>query len=191
MHRVALCGIPYAGKSTLRKELVNRGYVLIDFGQLLKKHAAAAIKRVTGEDITSSMIDQDKARYRGFLQELGNVIGFNCNPTFVLQAIEPYTGNLRVVFDCVRTPQQFEVLAARGFSLVEVTVPRKTQWERARIAGVSEGEFSRLLSAPLEQGFLANEETRCLVDLILDGRLDPTMLASLVEGAHQSDLPTM
>ncbi len=126
----------------------------INFGCSLKRMAANCLNQITGGSLTTRQIDMDKAKYRCFLQEFGNLIGFNDNPRFVEGALSQWETAMRpvAVFDCVRTWPQFDCLAEYGFELVNIAIPRKVQQQRACTVGVMGDEFNRLVNHPLEQG---------------------------------------
>ncbi len=176
MRLIALSGVPYAGKTTLVRELVKLGYMEINFGCSLKRMAANCLNQITGGSLTTRQIDMDKAKYRCFLQEFGNLIGFNDDQRFVKVALDAWEQNMRpaAVFDCVRAWEQFDVLEEYGFELVHVCVPHKVQWQRAQEAGVMEDEFNRLVNHPLEQGVGAVPDGRVVQ---VSGVLNPMSLA--------------
>lgn len=153
MNSIALCGVPYAGKTTVAREFAKQGWVHIDFGGVLRKYAARALC-VAGIYMTPAMLAEEKATYRAFLQEFGRAIGFgDRNATeYVMEALGMWAVEGGVIFDCVRTPQQWLVLKRLGFTLVRVVVTPEVQQQRAKRLGVKEEDFLSVLADPLEAG---------------------------------------
>lgn len=150
--RVALTGRMYAGKTTYAKHLQNQGFYLINFTDLLKRRAVDAL-RACGSPVTLEDILKDKQKYRGFLQELGVLIGFDDEPRYVLEACEDWLNAEcpdDVVFDNVRTLAQWEVLNNMGFTLVEVVAPEEERLKRAERAGVRPSELYAVELHPIE-----------------------------------------
>lgn len=154
MKYIALAGAPYVGKTTIARALGELGYRRINFSEMLKQKAAFALSAVTGDAITATTINQNKAKYRTFLQELGDVIGFNDQARYVRDVLDPwhYDGCPPAVFDCVRTVAQWTVLREYGFRLVNLYVPYEVHIQRAKLCGMRSDDLDRILECPLEQG---------------------------------------
>jgi hypothetical protein len=152
-HLFALTGGIYSGKTTLARYLQEyHGYYLINFTDVLKRRAVCALT-ACGVPVTLEDILSKKSLYRGLLQELGGVIGFNDDPRFVDEACE---GWVRagcpddVVFDNVRTPEQWDILRGIGFTLVEIEISLEEQVQRAECAGVSRPALVKVMEHQIE-----------------------------------------
>ena len=169
MDRICLTGPMYSGKTTLSHALEKRGYYIINFSRVLKRYAADALN-ACGVYTRVDEIEDEKSRYRGFLQHLGTLIGFDADPCYVKIALEPWIKSSVLppaVFDNVRTPQQFQVLREWGFQLVQLQIDGATQEERAQGLGVGVQALRDMHNHPIERG-LADPS---LVSLYLDARL--------------------
>src|SRR5258708_7644824 len=102
---LAVYGGSLSGKTTLCKALAQEGYLHINFTDILKALLAEALTAArtptSVEDITTH-----KEHYRPLLQAFGVVVGFDTDPDYVEEALQPwkradYYGD--VVFDNVRT----------------------------------------------------------------------------------------
>lgn len=180
---VALSGSPYSGKTTLARELERRGYVLLNFTDLLKTYAVEAVKPFFPE-LTVEDIAGDKAYWRPFLQAYGAVIGFDTNPHFVNLSLMDWWklgANVPAVFDNVRFDEQWEVLQPYGFELFHLSVPWEVQKKRARAAGVDGWTLRRILKHEAENGL-------SVPAVHLDGTMPVSELADLVERGRLSEM---
>lgn len=128
---IALTGAIGSGKTTLAKELQQRyGYTLINFTDHLKDLAAACLSPYVYTTVDD--IKNNKAKYRGFLQEFGDLIGFTDHPDYIGDVLSPWylAGQPAAVFDNVRSPQQAKILKNYGFTLVKLDVPREVIEQR-------------------------------------------------------------
>lgn len=159
---LALHGPIGSGKSTLAKAL-GRDHMVIGFGDLLKRKASLALAAEVY--VTVRMMHENKERYRAFLQNYGDLIGFNDNPRFLREALWEWDklGAPDCVFDCVRSVQQAEFLRAIGFKVVYLQGPSEV-FERRTL--------SKERSHPVE---------RRLPGHLIDLRVDASVPASLVE----------
>jgi dephospho-CoA kinase len=153
LERVALTGKAYAGKTQLAQALCRAGYVYINYTDLLKKAASQALTAVGTTTLPEDIL-KHKGRYRAFLQELGDLVGFSGGGRWMRQALELWLENPSrpVVFDNVRTDSQFRMLQEYDFRLVEVWAPTHVRYERAKAAGVSRAELEHVLEHPIERG---------------------------------------
>lgn len=163
MDRVALCGGCYSGKSTIAQELARQGYTLVNFTDSLKE-VAARVLGVAGLDVTVPEIKRRKDYYRPFLQALGTLIGYDTNPTWVYQAFPPILEE-RMVFDNVRTVEQFHTLRGMGFELVYVQTSRHQRYLRS---GLIAADFTERESHPIENNTRLYE----LASLVVNGTDD-------------------
>lgn len=153
--RVALRGPIFAGKTTTAEALEHRGFHVINFTDSLKATAAAALSAV-GEPTSVQDIKADKERYRGFLQHLGTLIGFDVGatiPAVLAEAFDRYGPDADYVFDNVRFLGQWEQLRYAGFRLVQLTLAPLEQEQRASARGMSHQALGRAMSHPAEVGF--------------------------------------
>ena len=118
---IALHGPAGSGKTSVARALQARGYMHINFSDALKEMAVAALKP-TGTHVTVADMNENKERYRGFLQSLGEVIGYSDDPKYVYFSLLDWFGE-PAVFDNVRTPQQAETLRGVGFAIVKLECP--------------------------------------------------------------------
>jgi hypothetical protein len=173
---IALSGAPCAGKTTVGRELEKRGYLFIDFSDIIKQEAAKALT-AAGMPTTVEEIRANKPKYRAFLQELGVLIGFDTDPKYVWHSLGVYgwhDGKL-AVFDNVRTAEQFQVLQPLGFKLVRIEADFETRATRAEQKyGVSPEEFIEQETRPIERGLGLDP------DVVLDSRLSPDFLARIL-----------
>lgn len=159
----------YSGKTTLAKELERRGYKRLDFTGQLKSLLSTAIQTSTGKIITPRDMEVSKPKYRRLLQEFGEAIGYSTDSYYVHLLLLAWDWDQPSVFDNVRTPEQWEVLRARGFTLVALSISRSAQERRAEELG--EYELDTALQHPIEQTEMhhfAHRElggTRSAVDL--------------------------
>ncbi len=163
--KIALCGIPYAGKTTAARELVvKHRWSMVDYGGLLKIYVADALIAAGIETTLQDQYD-NKAKYRRLQQVFGDAIGFGTfnAERYIDAAIALYTPKAaperNMVFDCVRTPEQWTVLKDRGYKVVRLVCSREVQVERAYRHGCSPDDIEAVLSDPLEQGL---PEVPCL-----------------------------
>lgn len=169
MDLIALAGPQLAGKTTLAHALAERGYLLINFTGLLKQIAVASLSEA-GHRVSVEEMLQNKAKYRRYLQELGELIGFDTDPAFVHEAVEKagwYTRRAprKAVFDNVRTVEQIRTLAEYGFELVYLDTPEHVRFGRAaRIHGLSREEFDRQHTHPIEDGSRLRELAAAVLD---------------------------
>jgi chloramphenicol 3-O-phosphotransferase len=174
MELIALTGAPCSGKTTVARELEKRGYLFIDFCDLIKQIAADVLTHA-GVPTTVEMIRSNKDHYREFLQVLGEQIGFNDNPAYVYRALSEYgfsgCAHKYAVFDNVRTPEQFAVLQGLGFHLVRIWVPTETRAERAWSKyGTEPEDFLNQGMHPIEKG------TGLEPEIEIDGTMSPAVL---------------
>lgn len=137
MAKLALHGPMYSGKTTLSRALVARhGYEWIDYTSELKKMAARSLSAV-GYETTLEDIQVYKPKYRAYLQELGVLTGFDDGTIIpdMLAALRADDDSLPadMVFDNVRTPQQWAMLKLVGFTLVRLQVDTLTQQRRGTV----------------------------------------------------------
>jgi chloramphenicol 3-O-phosphotransferase len=156
MELIALTGAPCSGKTTVARALESRGYLFIDFCDIIKQIAADALTRI-GTPTTVEEIRANKDRYRPFLQDLGELIGFDDDPKYVYHALGYYgfagCAHKYAVFDNIRTPEQFAVLERLGFHLVRLYVPFETRADRAKEKyGTEPEEFLNQGMHPIEKG---------------------------------------
>lgn len=152
----------YAGKTSLSRTLrKEHGFAFADYTGYLKELGAKALNNLTGDRLTKEDIEQDKANYRLFLQELGRLIDFNGGVPFVHDLVwrDAFDGwddygcaqlKERVIFDCVRTGAQYAQLAKMGFTLVRLVLPREEQRARAAALGVDGETLARMVAHPIE-----------------------------------------
>lgn len=164
MKYVALTGAAYAGKTTLTKALVQKGYMPIIFSDLLKQMAVDALRAV-GTLVTVDEIQDEKARYRPFLQHLGVLTGFDEGGIYVIRALEAWRqqGRPAAVFDNVRTDQQAMALMSQGFRIVQLDLERAEQVARAISLGATVRQFELAMMHDVERGINTD-----LADLRLD-----------------------
>jgi hypothetical protein len=88
MDLIALSGPCYAGKSSLAIELETHRYMRLLFSDILKIYTVRMMKTI-GEDLTLEKLADPliKAKYRGFLQELGVVLNIDNDPKCVIPQI--------------------------------------------------------------------------------------------------------
>lgn len=145
---IALCGSIFSGKTTVSRMLeAYHGYTLINYTDYLKKMAATSLSLFTPTTVDDIL--NDKEKYRAFLQEFGTLIGFNTEPKYVLDVlptVEP------VVFDNVRTKEQWLVLKDRGFRLVYLTTPLRIQRQRADHMGIDRYTLEDMKAHSIESG---------------------------------------
>lgn len=147
--KVALCGPILAGKSSVAKLLEGlHGYTYINFTDYLKEMAADALKAYD-HSITAKVISKDKEKYRGFLQEFGILIGFHNNPGFISRLLSDRMGD-NMVFDSVRTDDQWKVLKDLGFKLVRIYISSSEQVRRADHMGLDSYEIRARQSHAIE-----------------------------------------
>lgn len=153
MKLVALTGPIYSGKTSLAVELEGRGYMRVMFNDLLKAYAATGLSSC-GVPTSLHDILTNKAKYRAFLQELGDLIGFNNNPEHVHKALFSWViaGRPPCVFDNVRTDEQADVVRSLGFQIVRLDLPSTVQIERAGALGVRWDVLQSQLIHPIERG---------------------------------------
>lgn len=182
MELIALTGAPCSGKTTVARELERRGYLFIDFCDIIKVEAARALTAI-GVPTTVEQVRADKDRYRPLLQALSEVIGFNDDPNYVYRALWEYgfagcAGRL-AVFDNVRTPEQFEVLKGSGFHLVRLYAPFETRADRAwEKYGTEPEDFLNQGMHPIEKG------TGLVPDIEIDGTMPTSMIADFLIELH-------
>lgn len=165
MARLALHGPMYSGKSTLGHALEqDYGYTFADFTGYLKILAARALSQPGGAWHSREMIEQNKGNYRTFLQEFGRLINFDSGKPYVEQVLGDacfagwldhravtHATDQDVVFDNVRTLEQWEELQRFGFTLVRLSITPELQAERAFAKGLTLGELERMRAHPCEQ----------------------------------------
>lgn len=152
MERIALIGQTYTGKTTLALALKARGYLLVNFTDVLKQELITALA-VVGKRVTMAELKQDKHKYRKLLQEFGVVIGFDDDPRYVEEALVGWHvlfPDTPVVFDNVRTIEQWSVLKRYGFTLVETVADEKTRLQRALAAGADGSGLQEVDTHPVE-----------------------------------------
>jgi hypothetical protein len=148
----------YSGKTTLARQLEQmHGYTLVDYTGHLKEMVARMLT-AGGVPTTRAVIERDKAYYRPLLQMAGTYLGFDQGrPIEHLLAeacFDPIAMNCsldaNIVFDNVRTPEQWAILKALGFQLVRLHVTNGTQIDRAERAGVPYEELERVKAHRIE-----------------------------------------
>jgi dephospho-CoA kinase len=165
MNYVALSGQSLVGKTTLAQALEQRGYLLVNFTDILKERLAYVLTAL-GCPTSVEDIKDRKPLYRTLLQSLGRVVGFDRDPRFVQEALEQWvhSGYPRAVFDNVRTFEQYAVLRSCGFHVVRLEAPIGTLLERAARQGLSAQEYLAHLEHPVEH----DEQLAASAALILD-----------------------
>ena len=190
MNLIAVTGPQLAGKTTLARELERRGWRFVDFTGRLKELAAISLSEV-GPTVTRQMIEQDKAKYRRYLQELATLIGYDDNPVYVQDALYavgfllPRADRARFVFDNVRTMEQWNVLKGYGFTLVRLDTNYDLRFRRARnIHGtMTHDEFESQHDHVIEHGGALWDEA----SVVLDGSRNVVSLADmLIGGSNES-----
>lgn len=153
MKYVALTGPIYSGKTSLAEELEGRGYMRVQFNDLLKSYAARALIKC-GVTTHLSDILTNKTKYRAFLQELGELIGFNDQHKYVHEALARWViaGQPPCVFDNVRTDEQADTVRSLGFQIVRLDIPIMEQENRALDLGVAPSALQSHLRHPIERG---------------------------------------
>jgi hypothetical protein len=176
MELIALTGAPCSGKTTVARELEKRGYLFIDFCDIIKQIAAEVLTNA-GVPTTVELVRANKDHYREFLQALSEQIGFNTNPAYVYRALSEYgfsgCAHKYAVFDNVRTPEQFAVLKGLGFHLIRIWASESTRSARAwEKYGTEPENFLNQGSHPIEKGFGLDPEIE------IDGSMPPALLVS-------------
>lgn len=123
MKHIALTGPIGSGKTTLSMALAHHGYLRINFTDFLKQLAASCLSQIV--PTTLDDILNNKPKYRGFLQEFGALIGWDCNTSYISYLLEHWygLGYPPAVFDNVRTAAQAEFLKGLGFQVVKLDLP--------------------------------------------------------------------
>jgi hypothetical protein len=153
MKYIALTGQIASGKTAVAKALEAKGYMLISYTDLLKKYTVKALAGA-GFYITLEGILANKEVYRGLLQELGAVVGFDTGSTFVAEALAEWVslGRPPAVFDNVRTDAQADCIADYGFTVVELGAHLGTRTARIRAAGEEPARVLLRGNHPIERG---------------------------------------
>lgn len=176
--RIALAGGPWAGKSTLARVLRKEyGFFAIDTSRQLKELASTALAAV-GRTVSAYDMEEDKQRYRAFLEEFGTVLGIDDGWSFLrcfYDPVESQLGTQCVVVDSVRTNSQAATLAAYGFVTIELLLTADIRRERARSFGVSSEDFERTMSHAVEQPL-----SRDVVGIHLPGTLPVETLGGII-----------
>lgn len=185
MERIALIGQAYTGKTALAHALRARGYMLVNFTDILKRELVTALAAV-GKHVTVAEIHRDKHKYRPLLQAFGVVVGFDDDPEYVQAALLEWNDDdvsVPVVFDNVRTVEQWSVLKHYGFTLVETTADPKTRLQRAVLAGADITSFQENDAHPVENtGRLKLHKIAYTVDT---SNQTPAEIAQLLQSAEQ------
>lgn len=123
MKHIALTGPIGAGKTTISKALEAEGYLRINFTDFLKQLAASCLSLIVPTSLDD--IRSNKPKYRGFLQEFGTLIGYNCNTSYISYLMEKWyeMGQPSCTFDNVRFQGQAEYLKSLGFKIVKLDLP--------------------------------------------------------------------
>lgn len=134
MKYIALTGPQYSGKTRLSAEMAKRGYLYINFSDVLKQHLTLALSAV-GVSVTVQDIHQDKPKYRRLLQEFGSLVNFDRDPYFITKSLQPWFELDRppAVFDNVRFLEQYVHLYAYDFKLVQLNIGKVSQYRRAKL----------------------------------------------------------
>lgn len=149
---VAITGGIYSGKTTTAQYLRdNYGYTICQFSNKLKEYAAKSLQ-ACGVPVGVYDIMNNKAKYRPFLQELGVLIGFDTDPKYINEAIDPHMWKVgKIVLDCPRTEEQASALRYLGFKIVKLCIPKAVQADRARELGVPAETLLAQMLHPVEQ----------------------------------------
>lgn len=136
MRYVALTGDIKSGKTTVAEALSrDHGFYLLSYTNVLKAHLAGALTQA-GMTTTLGDILRHKERYRGLLQEWGAVVGFNHGGKFLSDTLASVPDGMPgVVFDCVRTDEQAQLVRAVGFTVVRLHAKRAIRAERILACG--------------------------------------------------------
>jgi hypothetical protein len=167
--RVALTGPMYSGKTTLANVLEREHHFInINYTRIIKQLACDMLNAVSyaefmglGDEVNVSDIEAHKAQYRGFLQEIGTLCGFD-NGGFVDKVCEnldqyPYG---QAVFDNVRFESQYLKLKEKGFVLCRFVDPQMVSATRGVVSHSNHiaeqpvpeqaGEVHLLVGQPIE-----------------------------------------
>lgn len=179
---IMIAGPMYSGKSTIARAMKEQGYMWVRFGDLLKLYASDMLSAV-GIHASVDHINEAKKLYRPFLQELGEVIGFNDDPKFVHEALGDWEINGRppAIFDNPRTEAQAKVLDYFGFKLVQLELDPSEQYKRALKYGVTLEELIKVRNHPVEQGIGRPD----LVELYLDAAKPTEELVQVLLGQRE------
>lgn len=118
------------GKTTLAKELESRGYQLLNYTDVLKEVASEMLHTV-GHHVTVADINQNKERYRPYLQSVGALLDFN-GGYGIPELMTTWDGTSPVVFDNVRYDAQADILREYGFSIVELWLDNSVRKQRSQ-----------------------------------------------------------
>lgn len=177
MKYIALTGQIASGKTAVAKALEAQGYLLISYTDLLKEYTVRALAGA-GVHVTLDDILADKERYRGLIQELGTVIGFDEGGKFVNEALAEWVtlGKPKAVFDNVRTESQAASVEDHGFTLVQLKAHSGTRTHRLRAAGKDPAHVLDRERHPIEAG-LPDE---CVEMEITTDDASPEMIADFL-----------
>jgi hypothetical protein len=171
--RLALHGGLLSGKSTLATALEERGFAYINYTRLLKQYAVGALE-ACGITTSLMMIEADKEKYRRFLIELGDQLGFD-HGFGIDETLAPIIKNEdRLVFDNVRFPAQMDKLVALGFRMVRIDTPMAVREERAAARGMSVDYFLQRTDSYSE---VPLPEYPGEIRLSVDGPMDDVLVA--------------
>lgn len=144
--KLALNGPLLSGKTELARQLERRGFSFVDFTGHIKVLAAIALSSI-GLQVERRDIEANKEQYRPFLIALATLAGID-DGNYVRMLVDDERND--IVFDNVRTPEQWAILKEMGFVLVKLAVPYDVLVDRARARGLNAQQLAKKLADPSE-----------------------------------------
>lgn len=193
--KIGICGQLHAGKSTLAKYLIERGYEHRAFAGPVKEFAVTTLNNIWydkaqeigseygWDPITLEDIDDDKARYRPLLQFIGEYGRREFGEDVWIDIFRQKDLPKKVVVDDVRHHNEVEWLKENGFYVVRVNRP-----EDDRVASIKksfESSHNRPMKKKDLKSMMSHESEIHVPDLEADEDIFNIFMADLESSAHR------